>query len=296
MTEFALNYSELAARLVREGAIRVDRFKCPAWPDLVARVQTEFPVYVHFGLRVGPGRGVAIDGETNQPADWSRVEQLLRATDTPYVNLHLAPTAGDWPGIPEEAAEPYRAREALERLSRDVRAVVERFGPERVVLENDWGEVDWFPRAACLPEVIRGVVQESGCGLLLDLAHARLAAQRLGVRPATYVSALPTARLREVHVSGVRRIGRAWVQRMERAGAGQPTIARYRGQLNDHLPLTASDWRFVSQSLDNVRAGAWGRPDLATLEYGGVGPLWEAVGEESSMVEQATRLYGLVRG
>ncbi len=36
MAELALNYSELAARLVRAGAIRIDRFKCPAWPDLVA--------------------------------------------------------------------------------------------------------------------------------------------------------------------------------------------------------------------------------------------------------------------
>jgi hypothetical protein len=55
--EFALNYSRAAEELLCAGKIRVDRFKCPAWQDLVTTVQQLHTVYVHFPLLVGLGIG-----------------------------------------------------------------------------------------------------------------------------------------------------------------------------------------------------------------------------------------------
>jgi hypothetical protein len=37
--QLAVNYSTATADLLRSGQIRFDRFKCPAWPDLVATAQ-----------------------------------------------------------------------------------------------------------------------------------------------------------------------------------------------------------------------------------------------------------------
>ncbi len=72
--QLAVNYSTAAADLVRRVEIRVDCFKCPAWPDLVETAHALLPVNVHFPLLVGAGGGDALDGETGQPADWEKVE------------------------------------------------------------------------------------------------------------------------------------------------------------------------------------------------------------------------------
>ncbi|MCP5095915.1 MAG: hypothetical protein GY943_10205, partial [Chloroflexi bacterium] len=100
-----MNYSDPVANLLRDQQIQIDNFKCPAWPDLVATVQKIHPTYVHFPLRVGAGIGDAIDTETKQLPDWSKVETLLKQTDTPLVNLHLSPTIQDYPNIPVDTTD-----------------------------------------------------------------------------------------------------------------------------------------------------------------------------------------------
>ena len=42
--KFAVQYSREAAALLDAGRIAVDCFKCPAWPDLIAMVSTEYPL------------------------------------------------------------------------------------------------------------------------------------------------------------------------------------------------------------------------------------------------------------
>ncbi|MFL7794549.1 MAG: hypothetical protein AB8I69_20570, partial [Anaerolineae bacterium] len=93
--EFAVNYSQAAAELLKAGEIEVDRLKCPAWPDLVAAVQAEHPIYVHFPLRVGAGVGDALDSDTGGPVDWETIEALIAQTDARQVNLHLMPFIDD---------------------------------------------------------------------------------------------------------------------------------------------------------------------------------------------------------
>ena len=63
-----------------------------------------------------------------------------------------------------------------------------------------------WPRPACTadPAFISAVVEETGCGFLLDLAHARVAAHYFGLPARDYVSRMPLDRLVEVHVSGPR--------------------------------------------------------------------------------------------
>jgi hypothetical protein len=68
-----------------------------------------------------------------------------------------------------------------------------------------------YLRPTYLPETICRVVEETDCGLLLDLSHARLAAWALNMDPQDYVNQLPVQRICEIHVTGIQRIDRHWV-------------------------------------------------------------------------------------
>ena len=293
--ELAVHYSRAAADLLARGQIRCDRFKCPAWPDLVEVAGRVHPTYVHFALIAGRGVGAVLDGETGRDADWAAVEALLERTGTPYVNVHLAPTARDHPGIPRDTEAPEHVERLTEDLIRDVGAVVARFGPERVIAENDHDNGGLHLRPAFLPEVITTVVRETGCGLLLDLSHARLAAHHLGREPWDYLAALPLARTRELHLTGLQRFDERWAAFFRRGGLDAGAVAPFVGRLMDHLPLTEADWAFTERALEQVRRGAWGAPWAVALEYGGVGPLWEASTDAAVLREQVPRLRDLVR-
>jgi uncharacterized protein (UPF0276 family) len=293
--QLAANYSVPTADLLRRGIIRLDRFKCPDWPDVIAAAQAIGPVYVHFPFLVGSGIGDAIDSETKQVADWNKVEALMAQAETLFVNVHLASRVKDHPGIPADTNDPAHIERLTEHLIRDVRAVVKRFGAGRVIVENDFdGGGEHLPPAH-LPECICRVVQETGCGLLLDVAHARIAAHDLRMDARQYISALPLHRLREIHITGVQRLEGCWLDALRQARGSAALIQRFAGRLQDHLPMTDEDWELSAWVMSQIHSGAWGQPWIVTFEYGGVGPLFEAVTRPSALAEQIPRLYTLVK-
>ena len=264
--KLAVNYSPQAAALRRSGGLPIDLYKCPDWPDLIGEAvgNDNHPVYVHFPLVAGNG--------SLETVDWSRVERLLEETRTPYVNLHLAPHPANFSGDPESAA--YRDR-VLSALRRDVERVGARFGGERVIIENVpyYSEEDGRLRLGVLPETVGGVVRDMGCGLLFDLSHARISARHLGVDEREYIEALPLDSLRELHITGVQ---------------------KHEGRLCDHLPLTEDDWEMTAWAFAQIRAGAWARPGVVALEYGGVGPAFEWRSDSGVLAEQVPRLHSLL--
>ena len=293
--EFSVNYSRAAADLLRRGEIQLDRFKCPAWPDLVATVRDIHPIYVHFPLRVGSGIGDAIDTETDQPADWRKVETLLAQTDTPFVNLHLAPKAADYPDIPVDTTQPDHIEMLIERTVRDTRAVAARFGTGRTIVENNYARTGRLVRLAHSPEVIRRVIEESGCGFLLDVSHARLAAQDLEVGISEYIRELPVEYTREIHVTGIQRLDGHWIDVARQAGVDATIIRTIAGQSSDHLPMTEKDWAFAAWMMEQIHNGAWGHPWTVAFEVGSINGLFEAVADEEILAEQIPRLYRLFK-
>lgn len=291
---FALNYSPQAAELLRQEKIRIDRFKCPAWPELIAAAGLLRPVHIHFPLKVGSGQKDAVDTETRAPADWSRVESLLRQTETPWVNLHLGASAGDCPDIPVASEDPAHLEMLFERAVSDVLTVTARFGPERVLLEN-LPDDERRLRLALRPEFIRRVVEATGCGFLFDLSHARLAARALGLDVYAYMRDLPLAHTREIHVTGIQRFEGRWLEQARRLEVDPEFVEEQAGQWLDHLPMTEPDWDITAWALEQARGGQWGQPGLVSLEYGGVGFFFEAVTETAVLAADVPRLYGLVK-
>lgn len=91
------------------------------------------------------------------------------------------------------------------------------------------------------PEIIRRVLNETGIGMLLDLAHARVAADFRQMPVKEYLLQLPLDKVRQIHLSGVRKI---------------------EGKLCDaHETLVEDDYRLLSWALTRTK------PDMVTLEY-----------------------------
>jgi uncharacterized protein (UPF0276 family) len=181
----------------------------------------------------------------------------------------------------------------VENSLRDISAVSARFGAERIIIENE-GNVPRGLRPVYLPSVIRRVVEESGCGFLLDLSHARLVAPFLNIDERTYISSLPLGRLRELHITGIQCFDEFWVNLLRKDGAAESDIQNFGGRRMDHLPMTAPDWEMVACALAQIRDGAWLKPRTVAYEYGGIGKPWESVTLKECLEQQVPRLYRMV--
>lgn len=264
--KFALNYSPQAAALLAAGAIEIDLYKVADWPAMITEAQAQRPVYVHFPLLAG--RGLPDD------ARLAEIEAMWAATDTPHLNTHLAPHA-DQMGVKLETTSAADTICLIDAMLRDIWPLVERYGSSRVVLENAiWDPSYAIPRPVLEPAVIRRVVYETGCGFLLDIAHAVASARYLGIGERDYISALPVDRLRELHVNGVRFLDGRW---------------------HDHYPLTRDDWALTEWVFANIRASVWPAPWGVAFEYGGSGAAFVHRSDPAVIAEQTPRLYALAR-
>jgi len=300
--KFGLNYSKAAIKLYDEGVIQPDVFKCPAWPDLIAKVKDRYPLYIHFPLAVGAGIGTAIDGETKQPADWAKFEKLLALTNTPYLNLHLHAPRERF-GLHIKDADPFNREQTLENLIRDVESVIQRFGKEMVIVENGFnlGPDPLYP--AYDAETASLVVEATGCGFLFDISHARIAAMRLGQDYRDYIARLPLHAIREIHITGMQRVNEYWLKRAEASGVSREIIESYIGPdgawlpngMTDHLPLSDEDWEIMTWAAQQLQQGIWAEPWVISLECGGVGPFWEATYTEEEMRAQVPRLLDIFK-
>jgi uncharacterized protein len=267
--KFAINYSPQAEQLLHDGTIQVDVFKCPSWDDLVPRIHQSHPAYVHFGFMAGRNQLDDVD------LDW--VEQWLNTTDTRVINSHLVVCEDDF-----AKGESITVDAVIERVVRDIEVFGKRFGNKRVIVENipypDPGWNDGLLKEAVDPAVISQIVEQTGCGLLLDIAHAIRACEGLGETDIKgYLNAMPTHALRELHVVGI-----------------LPDIDA-NGVRQDHYELLESDWDMVEWSIAQIRDGKWNEPDVMAFEYGGVGPMFESRSKLSVIAEQGSRLYQLAQ-
>lgn len=291
--EFAINYSPQAATLAAKNQISVDRFKCPPWDATIADAEKTRPVYLHLSLRVGAGIGDAIDTERNQPADWRRIEALCQRTDTPYINLHLFPLQSDFPDLRTDTERAEDRERLFEAAVRDIEAVVRRFGAEKVMLENVYSIPGENFHLSYHPAYLRQIIETAGCGLLLDIAHASIAAAQWAMDARDYLTAMPLERICEIHLAGIQVVDEHW-EAILRATA--PKLReQFAGRPLDHLPMTEDDFALCGWAFEQLKSGAWKHPWIISLEYGGVGALWEALTDEAVLSEQVPRLYELLQ-
>ncbi|GGF23430.1 hypothetical protein GCM10010954_22810 [Halobacillus andaensis] len=266
--KFAINYSPEAQQLIDQSMINIDLFKCPDFDKgLVQQAEKSRPAYVHFDLNAGQGNMDSID--------WHQVEEFLNQTPTPFVNLHLVAYSKDFPSIRSDSLKEKDIEQVKNLVIKDIQQVVERFGAERVILENVVyrDKNSDMLQAIVTPEVICDIVYETKCGLLLDIAHAQMTCYYSGEDVYTYISRFPVDRLKELHITG---------------------IQKKDGKYKDSMPMTEADWKLAEWTLMNIKQGAWSEPWIASFEYGGVGPIFEWRTDKEVMRVQVPRLYSLV--
>ncbi len=293
MIEFAVNYTATLAELVRAGQVRVDRFKCPAWPNLLAEARQALPVYIHYPLGIGHGGG-PLDSETRGPADLARLADLRAMTGTPYINTHFVAPDKAYPGIPVDSTRPEHIRRVLDGALRDLEPLIARFGAESVLVENIINERGWLTLSV-LPEVIGRLLEETGCGFLFDLSHARLAAANLGLDARAYSAALPVERIREIHVTGLQVLEGPLLELMWEIGDPYGFAESMAGKQIDHLPMSEGDWPELAWMMGEVAAGRWASPWVVAFEYGGVGRFWEEVTDRQVYLDQLPRMGAMVQ-
>jgi uncharacterized protein (UPF0276 family) len=260
----AINYSPPAASLVRSGRIYIDTFKTPDWDWLVEEAQELRPVAVHFTLEAGNGRL----GHVN----WDAVEHLAEITSTPYINLHLDSRQEHFPDLGVNTTIPSEVKRVFTILLSDVVSVVERFGPSRVIVENSpfHGEAGITLRPCVEPDLITRIVNETGCGFLMNISHAFITAHHLGMDHEEYFSQLPNHEVKEMHFAGIHIIN---------------------GQLTDHLSILKKDWHRLDWVLERIRAGEWSQPWMLAFEYGGVGVEFQWRTDPKVIADQVPRLF-----
>ncbi|NMC16279.1 MAG: DUF692 family protein [Chloroflexi bacterium] len=236
--KFSINHSEAALALIQAGELQVDAVE---WVDnlplsLIAETRALFPgLAFHFH----PGR-------FHRTQSWlAHLQDYLQACpQSPHVSVHLAPLPWLWtsafmrrgrllPGpLPGLSVRGFIRDVKWLQRSTDIPLILENMPalhPKRYLFESD-------------PAVLQSVLEETGCNLLLDLAHARIAAQARGISPETYLSGLPLEKTAQIHLAGVR-TGRD-------------------GRLFDaHETLTDEDYHLLNWALERTQ------PAWLTLEY-----------------------------
>lgn len=244
----------LRSHNIRLGHVKVGLWQGPQGARREAAVYPGLPTLVHGDLQAAgdsplPGREV------------EELAALVADLRSPWFSVHLEyRTQPEFDALKrtlylgsdlqyELAVERIVAR--VEQLSAAISAPI--------ILEN---MSHWPARStdlAAQPDFICEVVERTGCGFLLDLAHARVSAERLGMSPQDYLLKLPLERLVEVHISGPR---------------------RKLGILRDaHEPLSQNDYALLTWLLTRHR------PQAVTLEY------WK---DPAHHAEQLKRLTAIV--
>ena len=266
--KFSINYSPEAANLVKNRQIEIDYFKTPPWTEMITAAKKLRPISIHFEIRTAGNKVM-------QKKDWDTIDLFLASTSTAYVNTHLSVRSKEMPHIPvDEPPTRVHQDEVIDSMLADVQLMTSRFGAERVIAENTpYRKNQNHNLRACVEaEVISQIVYEAGCGLLLDISHARISSQNLGIDPKTYMENLPVKQLQELHFTGVH---------------------DWDGFLQDHLPILEDDWPWLNWVLEQVKSKEWNQPHLLAFEYGGTGEFYGRFSDTAVIVEQVPKLFSI---
>ena len=259
MIQLTTDLSDPLLELIRRDKALVDGVEVGPWFSVkqirrYRQMLPQLPFYFHGGDLIEQ-TGV-IPGVT------TRTTTYLRCTGSPWISMHVTM----WlPGMvwlmlrqgwrmplpdPDRATRRFVRR--VKKLARAIRMPVLLENTEPLPFDG----YDFEVRT----ERIAQVLEKTECGLLLDIGHARVSADALGMEVHDYLSGLPLDRVVQIHVSGPR--------------------ARD-GRLADvHESLQEIDYALLDYVLTKTH------PQVVTLEY---------IRERDALQEQLSRLRSVLR-
>jgi len=204
MPQLTVNYSSNLVELLKAGDVIIDGIEVGPWfsPNAIREYQQDLPgvpFYYHAGSLVSKIK-------IKEKSVVRRLEEYLSCTQSPWLSFHieLLPLhvflMSKYFGIqltPPDAEQSTRQFiEILGRIKKTVRIPI--------LLENLPSLPFEKYNYAASPEIVEEIVNLTDTGLLLDIAHARVAAAMRKQDVRSYIERFPLAKLKQIHISGVR--------------------------------------------------------------------------------------------
>lgn len=134
--------------------------------------------------------------------------RALELTRAPWLSVHLGFSAESvtFQDGMQPASETLGREQLIPRLTANIGALKDVLEVPLLLENLDYNATGAYEHL-CEPEVISAVLGATDTYLLLDLSHAQVSASRLGYTVDGYLAELPLGRVRQLHVSGPRRVG-----------------------------------------------------------------------------------------
>jgi uncharacterized protein (UPF0276 family) len=267
--KFAMNYSPQAAELLKQGIIDIDYFKSTPsvgtivltdLPNLIKEAKKYKEVICHFGISTHHTHSEILK------KDW--IQHQLDTSATFHVNTHLNAEIDiyDVNDIPSNKIN------MVTMMVDHITMLQSWFGKDRVIAENlPYAPIhDSVAKLATEPDVICEVIEQTDCGFLFDIDHARVRCFTTGENVKEYINKLPMHRMKEFHMTG--------------------TVDNL-----SHREMQDPDWLYFEWVLQNIADKNWPEPKLFTHEYGGVGGVFEQYCDPSAMKKNTSKFCELMK-
>jgi uncharacterized protein (UPF0276 family) len=258
MLKLAANLSDPLISLIESGDVSLDMIEVGPWytVDSICESKQKNPdfQFLYHGSNQITGMGF-------KPRTIPHIRSYIECTQSPWVSMHISLLLpGVWlmyqrlglimPTLPIKwSIGLYRRK--VSRLKRAIKVPL--------ILENMPGLP--FPGydQESNPDTIRRILDAGGCDFLLDIAHARVAADIQNIDVYSYLAALPLYHVIQLHISG-------------------PRV--HDGKLYDeHEVLQDEDYKILEWVLTQTK------PKVLTLEY---------FRERNALSDQLKRLRSII--
>lgn len=167
--------------------------------EVLLKMREEFPVALH-GVSLSVG-GV----EGPRPGYLERLKALADRVQPFLVTDHLCFTGAHASNVHDLLPLPY-TEEAIATVARNVSRAQDVL-KRRVALENVSSYLSYRESAMSEWEFLVAVARRADCRILLDVNNAYVSAVNHGFKPETYVDAVPTELIAQIHLGGYSDMG-----------------------------------------------------------------------------------------
>jgi uncharacterized protein len=162
--------------------------------EALLRIRELYPLSLHgVGLSLGSAGGI-------DRRHLRRLKALVSCVEPMLVSEHLAWSIADGTYVNDLLPLPGTA-EALAIVCENISEAQEVLG-HSILVENPSAYFRYRHSPIPEPEFLAELVRRTGCGLLCDVNNIWVSAHNLGFDPISYIDALPTDAVREIHLAG----------------------------------------------------------------------------------------------
>ncbi|MCK5129386.1 MAG: DUF692 family protein [Clostridiales bacterium] len=233
------NWSGTLKSLIDSDAVDIDYIKTGAYGDFHAQIDTMLsmhPVLLH-GLGYRANTGTKNFGDI----DFDYANELIKKCSSPHYCLHFGMYNRDIDLGMTEADMIQHMSKQTQIFKRNINVPLLLENMPDSIVERRVYDLYPFVEAKCIKEFI----ENNDVLFLLDLTHARIAANFRGWDIKEYILGLPIDRLKEIHING--------------------SGIDVNGNIEDtHQSMVQEDYALLEWVLKRIN------PDIVTLEYVGI--------------------------